>query len=80
MKGSLDATLFPGVPSTVEVHDGFRDEHALTASQILEEVKKLMAVHNTQTVTCVCQTSIKVFQSVILDVDRSLTRRCIGRA
>lgn len=64
MKGSLNATLFPGIPSTVQVHDGFRDEHALTASQILEEVKKLMAVHNTQTVTCVCYINIKPLQSV----------------
>lgn len=55
MKEPLNATLFPGIPSTVQVHDGFRDEHALTALQILEEVKRLMTVHNTQTVTCVCR-------------------------
>ncbi|KAJ3570272.1 hypothetical protein NP233_g4513 [Leucocoprinus birnbaumii] len=49
----LDPSLFPGAPSGVQVHDGFRNEHALTASQILDEVKKLMAAHNTKTVTCV---------------------------
>jgi len=59
VKEPLNATLFPGIPSTVQVHDGFRDEHALTALQILEEVKRLMTVHNTQTVTCVCRSYIK---------------------
>ncbi|KAF9451947.1 alpha/beta-hydrolase [Macrolepiota fuliginosa MF-IS2] len=49
----LDTSLFPGVSSSVQVHDGFRNEHALTAPQILTEVKKLMAAHNTQSVTCV---------------------------
>ncbi|KAL9711964.1 hypothetical protein Ac2012v2_005038 [Leucoagaricus gongylophorus] len=53
VKDSLNTTLFPGVPSNVEVHDGFRNEHALTASQILEEVRKLMTVHTTQSVTCI---------------------------
>jgi len=64
VKRPLNAALFPGIPSTVQVHDGFRDEHALTAPEILEEVKKLMIVHNTQTVTCVCWTYIKALQSV----------------
>lgn len=81
MKDSLNTTLFPGVPSNVEVHDGFRNEHALTASQILEEVRKLMAVHTTQSVTCVCDTSVKPLESVNIQVvDWSLTGRCIGRA
>ncbi|KAI0269945.1 alpha/beta-hydrolase [Gloeopeniophorella convolvens] len=45
-KGKLDNTLFPGVPSGVEVHGGFSDEHKKTATQILTEVKKLMAQHS----------------------------------
>lgn len=50
---NLDSKLFPGVPSSVEVHDGFRNEHELTASTILAEVKRLMASKNTQSVTVV---------------------------
>ncbi|KAI0699167.1 alpha/beta-hydrolase [Cerioporus squamosus] len=40
---SLDTTLFPGVPSSVQVHGGFADEHAKTAAPILAEVKSLLA-------------------------------------
>ncbi|KAJ8482585.1 hypothetical protein ONZ45_g14901 [Pleurotus djamor] len=40
----LDETLFPGVPSNVWVRDGFRNAHALTATKILAEVKRLLAV------------------------------------
>jgi len=49
----LDANLFPGVPSSVLVHDGFRNEHALTAPIILAEVKRLMLVKNTKNVATV---------------------------
>jgi len=51
--GALDTSLFPGVSSSVQVHDGFRDAQAETAPQILAEVKRLMAAHNTQSVTCI---------------------------
>lgn len=40
---NLDSTLFPGVSSVVLVHDGFRNEHALAALEILTEVKSLIA-------------------------------------
>ncbi|KAE9395851.1 alpha/beta-hydrolase [Gymnopus androsaceus JB14] len=43
----LSTTLFPGVSSSVEVHSGFQDEHALTAATILAEVKSLMASKGT---------------------------------
>jgi hypothetical protein len=49
----LDQALFPGIPGDVQVHDGFRNEQALTAAPILEEVKKLMAAHSTNTITTV---------------------------
>ncbi|KAI1789636.1 alpha/beta-hydrolase [Ganoderma leucocontextum] len=39
----LDTTLFPGVKSNVQAHDGFLQEHAKTAPQILAEVKKLIS-------------------------------------
>jgi hypothetical protein len=50
---TLDATLFPGVPDGVETHDGFTDEHAKTATQILTEVKRLMGSKGTNSVTLV---------------------------
>ncbi|RDB25189.1 Lipase [Hypsizygus marmoreus] len=49
----LDTKLFPGVSSSVQVHDGFRNAHALTATKILAEVKRLMTAKNTQSVTVV---------------------------
>jgi hypothetical protein len=49
----LDSALFPGVPPSVRVHDGFRRQHGLTAPTILAEVKNLMALKNTNKVTCV---------------------------
>ncbi|TFY66439.1 hypothetical protein EVG20_g4647 [Dentipellis fragilis] len=50
---ALDSSLFPGVPSGVQVHDGFADEHAKTASQILAEVKKLLSENSATSVTLV---------------------------
>ena len=50
---NLDATLFPGVSSSVKVHSGFRNAHALTATKVLAEVKKLLAAKNTKSVTLV---------------------------
>ncbi|KAG1745924.1 Alpha/Beta hydrolase protein [Suillus paluster] len=52
-KKPLSVTLFPGVDSSVEVHSGFADEHALTASIILNEVKSLISQYNARSVTLV---------------------------
>jgi hypothetical protein len=49
----LDPVLFPGVPSSVLVHEGFRDEHARTALPILAEVQNLLAKHGTHNLTLV---------------------------
>ncbi|KAF8884743.1 alpha/beta-hydrolase [Gymnopilus junonius] len=35
---ALDAALFPGTSASIQVHQGFRDEHAKTAHQILADV------------------------------------------
>jgi len=51
--GSLDSSLFPGVSSSVEVHSGFRDEQALTASSILSAVQEGISSHGTGSVTLV---------------------------
>ncbi|KAI9508343.1 Alpha/Beta hydrolase protein [Russula earlei] len=41
-----DPTLFPSIPSDVQLHSGFALEHQKTAPKILEEVKRLMAEHS----------------------------------
>lgn len=41
-----DSTLFPNLPSDVQVHSGFAIEHKKTASLILAEVKDLMEKHS----------------------------------
>ncbi|KJA29031.1 hypothetical protein HYPSUDRAFT_61869 [Hypholoma sublateritium FD-334 SS-4] len=53
LMGSLSTTLFPGVSSAVQVHAGFRDEHAKTAPAILAEVKRLISVKGTTNVAIV---------------------------
>ncbi|KAG9073744.1 hypothetical protein FS749_014724, partial [Ceratobasidium sp. UAMH 11750] len=45
-KDNLDPTLFPGVPSSVEVHDGFKGAHADSAVPVLAAVKKALADHS----------------------------------
>ena len=50
---SLDTTLFPGVSSDVQVHNGFAAEHAKTASIILDEVKKELSSSGASTVIAV---------------------------
>ena len=49
----LDATLFPGANSDVKVHSGFRNEHAVTASVVFNEVKRLMVDKKTKNITIV---------------------------
>lgn len=49
----LDPMLFPGVDKSVEVHSGFANEHALTASIILKEVKSLISQYSARSVTLV---------------------------
>ncbi|KAE9411361.1 alpha/beta-hydrolase [Gymnopus androsaceus JB14] len=49
----LNSTLFPGVSSSAEVHDGFRDEHEKTATSILAEVQTLMSTKSTNNVIAV---------------------------
>ena len=49
----LDTSLFPGIPSTAQVHGGFADAHAETASIVLAETKRLIAAKGATTVTLV---------------------------
>ena len=50
---NLDSTLFPGVSSDVEVHGGFADEHAKTATTILAEVNKQLSATGASNVVVV---------------------------
>jgi hypothetical protein len=49
----LDTKLFPGIPSSVLVHTGFRNQHSMTANTILAEVKGLLNTKDTRQVTVV---------------------------
>lgn len=53
MRVPLNTVLFPGVSSKVEVHTGFRNQHAMTATTILAEVERLVKAKGTQHVTVV---------------------------
>jgi len=53
VRGSLDSTLFPGIDSSVGVHDGFRDEQAKTATQVLAAVQSAISAHGATKVTVV---------------------------
>ncbi|KXN85767.1 Lipase [Leucoagaricus sp. SymC.cos] len=51
--GNLDPTLFPGIPSSMESHSGFRDAHARTATEILAAVNDAISQHSATKVTIV---------------------------
>jgi len=51
--GTLDPTLFPGVSSSVEVHSGFRDEQAKTATLVLAAVNSALSTFGVKKVTVV---------------------------
>lgn len=77
---SLSTALFPGVSSSIRVHEGFRDQHAKTASKILAEVKNLMNSKNTKNVAVVSFPLLKTPQILIKSYpDWPFTWRCIGR-
>ena len=62
--GNLDTKLFPGVSSSVQVHEGFRDEHEKTALTILTEVKRLMSVKGSKSVVIVRISNVLFFFSL----------------
>ncbi|KAJ3993044.1 lipase class 3 family protein [Lentinula boryana] len=50
---TLNAALFPGVSSSVQVHDGFGKAQAGTATAVLAAVQQAMSAHSTTAVTTV---------------------------
>ncbi|KAG9313250.1 Alpha/Beta hydrolase protein [Chiua virens] len=51
--GGLDPSLFPGLPSDIAVHQGFRDDQSMTASDILSSVQTALSKYGTSSVTLV---------------------------
>lgn len=50
---SLDSSLFPGISSDIEVHNGFMNAQASTATEVLAAVQTTMSKYGTTTVTVV---------------------------
>ncbi|KAG1874399.1 Alpha/Beta hydrolase protein [Suillus subluteus] len=50
---TLDSTLFPGISSDIEVHNGFGDAQASTATDVLAAVESAMSTYSTKSVTMV---------------------------
>jgi len=50
---NLDSNLFPGIDSSIEVHDGFANEQAKTANDVLSAVKQTMSKHGANSITVV---------------------------
>ncbi|KAF8141368.1 Alpha/Beta hydrolase protein [Boletus edulis] len=50
---NVDSTLFPGISSDIEVHDGFADDQASTATEVLAAVQQTMSEYGTTSVTMV---------------------------
>jgi len=50
---SLDSSLFPNLPSGIQAHSGFLDEHAKTASAVLAAVNKVISDHGVSSITLI---------------------------
>lgn len=50
---NLDSALFPGISSDIEVHNGFGDAQASTATDVLAAVESAMSTYGTKSVTMV---------------------------
>ncbi|VDB96293.1 unnamed protein product [Peniophora sp. CBMAI 1063] len=72
IRGKLDSTLFPGISSSITVHEGFRNEQKKTASSVLAAVKASMSAHATSSVTVVGHSlgaAISLIDSVFLTLN-----------
>ncbi|KAG2364630.1 hypothetical protein BDR07DRAFT_1279279 [Suillus spraguei] len=50
---NFDSTLFPGLSSDIEAHNGFLDAQASTATDVLAAVESAMSTYSTKSVTLV---------------------------
>jgi hypothetical protein len=82
-RGPLNPSLFPGVPSTVEVHNGFASEQASTAPTILSAVQQTLSAHGASSVTVIGHSlgaALALLDSVYLRVqlNASVNVRMVG--
>ncbi|KAF5324349.1 hypothetical protein D9619_011120 [Psilocybe cf. subviscida] len=80
---NLDSTLFPGISSSIKVHDGFADEHAKTATEVLAAVQKAMSQSGLKKVTMVGHSlgaALSLLESVYLPLflPKDTTFKMIG--
>ncbi|KAM6497353.1 lipase class 3 family protein [Amanita muscaria] len=78
---NLNSNLFPGVPSSVEVHSGFANEQAKTATQILSAVQETISTHSASSVTVVGHSlgaAIALLDGVYLNIQVSVPVSTIG--
>ncbi|KAG7445156.1 alpha/beta-hydrolase [Guyanagaster necrorhizus] len=67
----LDSSLFPGIDSTVQVHSGFKESQADTATEVLSLVKTAMSKYSTTSVAVVGHSlggAIALLDGVYLDL------------
>jgi predicted lipase len=50
---NLDSSLFPGIDSSIEVHNGFANEQAKTANDVLSAVRQTISKHGANSITVV---------------------------
>ncbi|KAI5987111.1 Alpha/Beta hydrolase protein [Pisolithus albus] len=79
---NLDSSLFPGIPSDIEVHSGFKYAQASTAPDILAAVQTALSKHGATTITLVGHSlgaALSLLDSVYLPLHlpSSLTFRTI---
>lgn len=76
------SSLFPGVPSDVLVHSGFRDTHSATARAILAEVENLISSKNATSVVAVSPNLFRFVwvTGVLTDHDRLQVGHSLGGA
>ncbi|PPQ79130.1 hypothetical protein CVT26_004098 [Gymnopilus dilepis] len=79
----LNSTLFPGISSSIEVHSGFADEHAKTATSVLAAVKTALQKSGLKKVTMVGHSlgaALSLLESVYLPLflPSDITFKMIG--
>ncbi|PPQ63103.1 hypothetical protein CVT24_005814 [Panaeolus cyanescens] len=79
---TLSTSLFPGISSSIKVHDGFADAHAKTAATILSSVKTALSRSGYTKVTLVGHSlgaALALLDSVYLPLNlKGVTYRMIG--
>ncbi|KAH8989452.1 Alpha/Beta hydrolase protein [Lactarius akahatsu] len=79
----LDPSLFPGVPSSVEAHNGFAAEQARTAPTILSAVQQTLSAHGGASLTVIGHSlgaALSLLDGVYLRIhlSSSVTVRVVG--